>query len=234
MWHELKSVQHKQSVPWAWNWVEICWWQRSILLFKLWRLLVDEKWIEVVPTGLEEQKKNLLLSHSLMAVTRKTSVSLLFPLPLCCSVIMFHFPLLIQTFPLCLPPQAGSSASTARGASRASWPCPVLWAITHWRTSTWSSRIPTSCRLTWTSCSQSSWSWRRMACGIPLATRRRFASSESDWTSHISAPRALSSSPSIVVAPTTSPSWWSSLKARPVSSRWPVCHAQYLYYVWNK
>ena len=178
------------------------------------------------------RKKNRLVSRSLMAVTRKTSVSLLFPLPLCCSVIMFHFPLLIQTFPLCLPPQAGSSASMARGVSRASWPCPVLWAITPWRTSTWSSPIPTSCRLTWISCSQSSWSWRRMACGIPSATRRRFASSESDWTSHISAPRASSSSPSIAVAPTTSPSWWSSLKARPASSRRPVGYAQYLYYVW--
>lgn len=110
--------------------------------------------------------------------------------------------------------QVVSSVSTARGESRASWPCPVPWGITFWRTWTWSFPIPTLCPSTWTSCSLSSWSWHRTVCGTPSATRRRSASSGNGWTSHISAPRASSSSPSTAVALTTSRSWWSSLKAR--------------------
>lgn len=115
--------------------------------------------------------------------------------------------------------QEASSVSTVPGESKASWPCHALLATTPWKTLTWSSPIPTSCPLTWTSCSLSSWSWRRTGCGTPSATKRPSATSGSAWTSRISAPRASSSSPSTAVAPTTSPSWWSNSKARPVSTR---------------
>lgn len=108
--------------------------------------------------------------------------------------------------------QVALSVSTVLGGCRASLPCHVHWGTTLWRTWMSSSLTLTSWPLTWTSYSQSSWSWPLMAFGMHLATRKPFVLSGSAWMSHTLVPRALCCNHSTAAAPTTSRSWWWSLR----------------------